>query len=224
MNTGYTLRWKEFGMRRIITTTFVTLDGVMQAPGGPEEDESGGFAYGGWTAGAGLQDDLTSSTLDGILSQPFELLLGRRTYGIFAAYWPTATVSPEVAVPFNRTIKHVVSHEPMELTWQNSKLITGDVVPQIKQLKDQDGPDLWVYGSGNLIQTLLAHDLIDRMLLWTFPLTVGTGKRLFAEGTQPRSFRLTESKISTTGVIIATYEPAGRLRVGTFAGADGDAA
>lgn len=198
-------------MRRIITTTFVTLDGVMQAPGGPEEDESGGFAYGGWTAGAGLWDDVMGSIMDEIMGQPFELLLGRRTYDIFARYWPTATVDQEVAVPFNRTIKHVVSSEPIELAWHNSELITGDVVDQIKQLKEQAGPDLWVHGSGKLIQTLLAHDLIDRMLVWTFPVTVGSGKRLFAEGTQPRGFRLTDSKVSTTGVIIATYEPAGQL-------------
>lgn len=203
-------------MRKIITTTFVTLDGVMQAPGGPGEDTSGGFAYGGWTAGGGFWDDVVSKTMSGIMGQPFELLLGRRTYDIFAAYWPTAAVDQEVAVPFNRTVKHVVSREPIELPWQNSKLITGDVVPQIEQLKEQSGPDLWVHGSGNLIQTLLANDLIDRMLIWTFPVTVGGGKRLFAEGTQPRSLRLTDSKISTTGVIIATYEPAGELRVGTM--------
>lgn len=203
-------------MRKIITTTFVTLDGVMQAPGGVEEDESGGFAYGGWAAGAGLWDDVMGDTMDGIMGQPFELLLGRRTYDIFAAYWPTATVDQEVAVPFNRTIKHVVSHQSIELTWHNSELITGDVVPQLEQLKAQAGPDLWVHGSGNLIQTLLAHDLIDRMLVWTFPVMIGSGKRLFAEGTQPRSFRLTDSKTSATGVTIATYEPAGRLKVGTF--------
>ncbi|HSK48265.1 MAG TPA: dihydrofolate reductase family protein [Coriobacteriia bacterium] len=206
-------------MRRIITTTFVTLDGVMQAPGGPGEDEAGGFAYGGWAAGAGVWDDVMGSTMDAIMGQPFELLLGRRTYDIFAAYWPTATVDQEVAVPFNRTIKHVVSREPIELAWHNSELITGDVVPQLEHLKAQAGPDLWVHGSGNLIQTLLAHDLIDRMLLWTFPVTVGSGKRLFAEGAQPRSFRLTDWKVSTTGVMIATYEPAGQLEVGTSAGA-----
>ena len=205
-------------MRKIITTTFATLDGVMQAPGGPEEDESGGFAYGGWAAGADLWDDMMGSTMDGIMGRPFELLLGRRTYDIFAAYWPTATVDQEVAVPFNRTIKHVVSREPIELTWHNSELMTGDVVPQIEQLKAQVGPDLWVHGSGNLIQTLLSHDLIDRMLLWTFPVMVGSGRRLFAEGTQPRNLRLMDSRISTTGVIIATYEPAGQLQVGTIGG------
>lgn len=203
-------------MRKIITTTFVTLDGVMQAPGGPDEDESGGFAHGGWVAGVGPWDDLMNDTMDGFMGQPFELLLGRRTYDIFASYWPDATIDQEVAVPFNRTVKHVVSREPIELAWHNSRLITGDVVPQIAQLKERAGPDLWVHGSGNLIQTLLANDLIDRMVIWTFPVTVGSGMRLFADGTQPRSFRLTDSKLSSTGVAIATYEPAGRLQVGTI--------
>ena len=205
-------------MRRIITTTFVTLDGVMQAPGGPEEDPSGGFAYGGWTAGADFWDEVAGQAMGAIMSQPFELLLGRRTYDIFASYWPTATVDQDVAVPFNRTIKYVVSRQPIELHWQNSKLITGDVVRQLQQLKEQEGPDLWVHGSGDLIQTLLSHDLIDRMLVWTFPVTVGAGKRLFAEGTKPRNLRLTDSRTSTTGVIIATYEPAGELQVGTIRG------
>ena len=205
-------------MAELTITTFLTLDGVMQAPGGPEEDPSGGFAYGGWTAGADFWDEVAGRAMNAIMALPFELLLGRRTYDIFASYWPTATADQDVAVPFNRTIKYVVSRQPIELPWQNSKLITGDVVPQLQQLKEQEGPDLWVHGSGVLIQTLLAHDLIDRMLVWTFPVTVGTGKRLFAEGTQPRSLRLTDSKSSTTGVIIATYEPAGQLQVGTIGG------
>lgn len=210
-------------MRKIITTTFVTLDGVMQAPGGPREDESGGFAYGGWTAGAGLWDDLMSSTMDEIMAQPFDLLLGRRTYDIFAAYWPTATVDQEVAVPFNRAVKHVVSRDPIELAWHDSRLISGDVVAGLEDLKRQPGNDLWVHGSGSLIQTLLSNDLIDRMILWTFPVTIGNGKRLLAEGTRPRNLRLVDSKVSTTGVIIATYEPAGELRVGTFDPAADDA-
>ena len=205
-------------MRKIITTTFVTLDGVMQAPGGPEEDESGGFAYGGWTAGVDYWDDVASNVMNDIMGHPFELLLGRRTYEIFASYWPTATTDQEGAAPFNATVKHVVSHEPFELTWHNSELITGDAVGTIRALKDVDGPDLWVHGSGNLIQTLLANDLVDRMLVWTFPVTVGSGKRLFADGTKPRSFRLVDSKVSATGVIIATYEPAGPLKVGTAGG------
>jgi dihydrofolate reductase len=205
-------------MRRIITTTFVTLDGVMQAPGGPEEDPSGGFAYGGWTAGVDFWDEVAGKAMGEIMNQPFELLLGRRTYDIFASYWPTATTDQEVAVPFNRTIKHVVSRQLIEMSWQNSELITGDVVPQLLMLKQQDGPDLWVHGSGNLIQTLLAHDLIDRMLVWTFPVTVGNGKRLFAEGTQPRNWQLTDSRLTTTGVIIAGYEPAEQLKVGIAGG------
>lgn len=201
-------------MRSIITTTFVTLDGVLQAPGGPDEDRTSGFEYGGWGAPLELWDEVMASTMDGIMGQPFELLLGRRTYDIFAGYWPTATVDIEVAAPFNRTVKHVVSRERIELSWHNSKIITGDVVPQIEQLKEQAGPDLWVHGSGDLIQTLLAHDLIDRMLVWTFPVTIGSGARLFAGGTQPRNLRLIDSKFSATGVIIATYEPVGQLQVG----------
>jgi dihydrofolate reductase len=206
-------------MRRIITTTFVSLDGVMQAPGGPEEDRTGGFAYGGWTAGVDYWDDVAGSVMGGIMNQPFELLLGRRTYDIFASYWPTASTDQDVAVPFNATVKYVVSHEPMDLTWENSRLITGDVVPQLQELKQQVGPDLWVHGSGGLIQTLLANDLIDRMLVWTFPVTIGAGKRLFAEGAQPRTWRLVDSKVASTGVIIATYEPVGELLTGIAGGA-----
>ncbi len=202
-------------MRKIITTTFVTLDGVMQAPGGPTEDTSGGFAYGGWSAN--YWDEMMGAVMSKFMSMPFELLLGRTTYDIFAAYWPHATTGLEVAKPFNGTRKYVVSHTPRDLRWQNSALITNDVVPQIKNLKEQDDPDLWVHGSGNLIQTLLKHHLIDRMHVWTFPVTVGAGKRLFGEGTQAEGLKLVDSKISTTGVIIATYEPAGELKTGSLA-------
>ncbi len=201
-------------MRNLITTTFVTLDGVMQAPGKPTEDTSGGFAYGGWSAN--YWDDKMGSVMNGFMSIPFELLLGKFTYDIFAAYWPTATDAQEVAMPFNATKKYVVSEKPFEPTWHNSVCITGDVVAQIKTLKEMDGPDLWVHGSGNLIQTLLKHHLIDRMHVWTFPVTVGPGKRLFAEGTQPDGFKLVSCTPSTTGVIIATYEPAGALETGTI--------
>mgnify|MGYP000437979570 CR=1 FL=1 len=202
-------------MRKIITTTFVTLDGVMQAPGGPEEDTSGGFAYGGWQA-AVSSDEMLSSLLTDIMTSPFELLLGKVTYDIFAGYWPTATTDLEVATPFNSTKKYVVSHSAFEPSWNNSTCITGDVVEQIKKLKEQDGPDLWVWGSGNLIQTLLEHHLVDRMHLWIHPITIGSGKRLFAEGTQPDLWKLVESKTSTTGVIVGTYEPAGPLISGSM--------
>ncbi len=202
-------------MRKIITTTFVTLDGVMQAPGGPTEDTSGGFVYGGWSVN--YWDEMMGTVMNGFMGVPFELLLGRRTYDIFAAYWPNAKSSPEVAKPFNSTRKYVVSHTPMKLSWKNSTLITGDVAAKIKKLKEKDGPDLWVWGSGNLIQTLLTNHLIDTMHVWTFPITVGSGKRLFAEGTPAEGFQLVDSKISKTGVIIATYEPAGPLKTGSFA-------
>jgi dihydrofolate reductase len=200
-------------MRKIITTTFVTLDGVMQAPGGSEEDTSGGFKYGGWQAAVSF-DEMLNSTISGFMSMPFELLLGRTTYEIWAAYWPHTKTAPEIANPFNSTKKYVVSGELFEPSWHNSICITGDVVEQIKKIKQEDGPDLWVWGSGNLIQTLLKHRLIDRMHLWIYPLTIGSGKRLFADGTIAEKFKLIESKISSTGVIVATYEPIGDFKTG----------
>jgi len=193
-------------MRKIITTTFVTLDGVMQAPGGADEDRTGGFAYGGWQLSY-PSDKMLDSMLSDIMNSPFELLLGKTTYDIFASYWPHAKTDNEVAVPFNKTKKYVVSHKSFEPEWNNSTCITGDVVAQLKKLKEEDGPDLWVWGSGNLIQTLLQNNLIDRMQLWIYPITLGTGKRLFAEGTQAEDFKLVDSKISTTGVVVATFEP-----------------
>jgi dihydrofolate reductase len=155
---------------------------------------------------------MLDSKLNEFMNTPFELLLGKFTYDIFAAYWPTAKTDLQVANPFNRTKKYVVSHKLQNLSWQNSELITGDVVATIKKLKEEDGPDLWVWGSGNLIQTLLKEHLIDRMHLWIYPITIGKGKRLFAEGAQPENFKLVDSKISKTGVIFATYEPAGPLK------------
>jgi dihydrofolate reductase len=202
-------------MRKIITTTFVTLDGVMQAPGGPKEDTSGGFAYGGWQISFPT-DEWMDAKLGEIMNAPFELLLGKTTYDIFAAYWPTAKTDLEVADPFNATKKYVVSHTSFTPSWANSTCITGDVVTQLQELKKQDGPDLWVWGSGNLIQTLLEEQLIDQMILWIYPITLGTGKRLFAEGTQAQNFTMVESHVSKTGVVIATYEPAGAVKTGTI--------
>lgn len=201
-------------MRKIITTTFITLDGVMQAPGGPEEDKTSGFKYGGWQAPF-MEDEALTSIITKLMTTPFELLLGRKTYDIFAAYWPTAQTDGEVAVPFNAAKKYVVSHESFEPTWNNSRCISSDVVSELKKLKEMDGPDLVVWGSGNLIQTLLEHHLIDRMHLWIHPVTIGTGKKLFESGTQPETFKLVDSKIGTNGIIYATYEPAGELRTGT---------
>jgi dihydrofolate reductase len=202
--------------RKIITTTFVTLEGVMQAPGGPQEDTSGGFTQGGWSAN--YWDELMGNIMTSFMELPFELLLGKRTYDIFAAFWPNTDQDQSVAKPFNATKKYVVSHSPAELAWHNSILVTGNVEEEIKKLKAMDAPDLWVHGSGNLIQTLFKNNLIDRMHIWMFPVTVGGGKRLFAEGTLPIGFKLVESQSSTTGVIIATYEAAGTLQTGSLAG------
>lgn len=200
-------------MRKIITTTFVTLDGVMQAPGGSEEDKAGGFEYGGWQTSFPFDEEI-GALMGKFFSIPFELLLGKITYDIFAGYWPHATTDLEVATPFNSTKKYVVSDKAFKPEWNNSFCITGDVVTQIKKLKDEDGPDLWVYGSGNLIQTLFKNHLIDRMHLFIHPIVIGKGKKLFAEGTQPENFKLVDSKVGKTGIIFATYEPGGPLQKG----------
>lgn len=193
-------------MRKIITITYITLDGVMQAPGGPEEDTSNDFHYGGWQFGEGW-DEIADKEINRLMNTPFELLLGRRTYDIFASYWPYHEEIEFVAKPFNSTKKYVVSHNSSELSWNNSTLITGnDVVGEIKKLKKLEGPDLVVWGSGNLIQTLLKHNLIDQMIIWTYPITIGSGKKLFAEGTQPEKLKPVDIKITTTGLVIGTYE------------------
>ncbi len=201
-------------MRKLIVNTFITLDGVMQAPGGPEEDPTGGFTYGGWSFN--YWDDMMGQVMGEYMAKPFELLLGRKTYEIFAAHWPYIKDDP-AADKLNSVRKYVISRTLDEASWNNSTLVTGDVAQAIRNLKEQKGPEIQVLGSGNLIQTLLKHDLIDEFRLWIFPVTIGKGKRLFGEGTQPASFKLIDSKTSTTGVIIATYEPAGELKTGSFA-------
>ena len=155
--------------------------------------------------------------MSGFIRLPFELLLGRKTYDIFAGYWPDAKDDSEIKEKFNATRKYVASHSPKELSWNNSEVVTGNVAEKIRQLKKQDGADLWVHGSGNLIQTLLSENLIDQMVVWIFPVTVGKGKRLFDQGTLPQEFKLVDSKIASTGVIIATYVPiVGELKVGSM--------
>src|SRR5659263_210836 len=201
-------------MRNLVVTTFVTLDGVMQAPGGPEEDPTGGFTHGGWSFN--YWDDMMGQVMSEFMAKPPELLLGRKTYEIFAAHWPYIKDDP-VADKLNSVKKYVVSRTLDEVNWNNSTLIMGNVVQTIRNLKGQKGPDIQVHGSSNLIQTLLKHDLIDEFRLWIFPVTIGKGKRLFGEGTQPAHLKLINSKTSTTGVIIATYEPAGELKTGSFA-------
>ena len=195
--------------------SFISLDGVMQAPGGPEEDTSGGFAYGGWTVP--YMDEFSGNIMGEQLGVPFDLLLGRKTYDIFAAYWPKQDPTGPVAAPFNKATKYVVSHHQPKLDWENSELIDGDVVAKLKELKSRDGPMLQVHGSGNLIQTLLKNDLVDELWLKIFPVTLGKGKRLFAEGAIPAAFKLMESKTSPNGVIFANYKRAGEVKTGSFA-------
>ena len=200
-------------MRKIVVLSFVSLDGVMQAPGGPDEDTSSGFKYGGWTVP--YSDESSGKLMLEQMSMPFDLLLGRKTYDIFAAYWPKQT--GPIADPFNKTTKFVVSHQQLKLDWENSVLIDGDVVARLKELKQQDGPMLQVHGSGNLIQTLLKNDLVDELWLKIFPVTLGKGKRLFAEGTMPAGFELTASQATPSGVIFANYKRAGEVKTGSLA-------
>jgi dihydrofolate reductase len=201
-------------MRKLTLNTFLTLDGVMQAPGGPEEDPSGGFAHGGWSAN--YWDDQMFQVMGEVMGTPFDLVLGRKTYEIFAAHWPYAT-DDAAAKPLNDATKYVASRTLRSLDWSNSVLIEGDVAEGIAELKQQEGPEFQVHGSSNLIQTLLRHNLIDEYRLWTFPVVVGPGKRLFSDGTTPAGLKLVDSKVSTTGVVIATYEPAGEIVTGSFA-------
>jgi dihydrofolate reductase len=201
-------------MRKIVVLSFVTLDGIMQAPGGPEEDPTGGFGYGGWMAG--YFDDFLSKVMGEQTSKPFDLLLGRKTYEIFAAHWPYAKDDDPFAAKLNNAKKYVASKTLGKLEWNNSILLKGDIVQEIRKLKEQDGPNLQVHGSGNLIQTLLKHDLVDELWLKIAPITAGRGKRLFAEGTIPAGFKLIDNKASTTGVIIATYEREGEIKTGSF--------
>jgi dihydrofolate reductase len=201
-------------MRKLVTVTFVTLDGIMQAPGGPEEDESDGFNSGGWSVN--YWDDLMGQDMGETFAKQPELLLGRKTYEVFAAYWPNARDEPG-ADNLNNAKKYVVSRTLERVDWENSTLIKGDVVKEIKSLKELNGPEIQVHGSCNLIQTLLKHNLIDELHLWIFPVAIGKGKRFFGEGTHPSGFKLIESKPSSTGVIIATYEQSGDLKTGTFA-------
>jgi dihydrofolate reductase len=201
-------------MRKIVVLSFVSLDGVMQAPGGPEEDTSGGFKYGGWTFP--YFDDFSGNIMNEQMSMPFDLLLGRKTYDIFASYWPNQEGEIPAEV-FNKATKYVVSNnESLDLPWENSQLIEGDVVAKLKELKDQDGPMLQVHGSGNMIQTLLKNDLVEELWLKIFPVTLGNGKRLFDGGSIPAAFELLDTKTSPSGVIFANYKRSGEVKTGSF--------
>ena len=194
-------------------SAFVTLDGVVQAPGGPEEDEDGRFPFGGWTVP--YFDEHLGEVMGAFMGEPFDLVLGRRTYDIFAAYWPTAS-EEDGAGPLNDAAKHVASRGRPALTWERSTLLEGDVAQAVAALKQQDGRPLQVHGSGDLLQTLLRHGLVDELQLLTFPVVLGQGKRLFADGTVPSALRLVSSSVSSTGVLVARYVPAGEVVTGTF--------
>ena len=211
-------------MRRIIVTAFISLDGIIQAPGGPQEDPTGGFEYGGWTTTYG--DEAIGAAIGEGMSRPFDLLLGRNTYDIFAAHWPYIATDPSsdgyepgeagIARTFNDTTKYVATHEPDTLGWENSQWLGKDAIATVRSLKKEDGPALRIWGSSNLVQQLLAADLVDELQLMIYPLVFGKGKRLFGDGTMPAALRLEKSQASASGVIIATYRRNGEIRTGTF--------
>jgi dihydrofolate reductase len=200
-------------MRKLVVNTFISLDGVMQAPGGPEEDPTGGFTHGGWSVN--YWDEVMGQVMDAAMAAPCDLLLGRRTYEIFAAHWPYSTEEP-AATSLNSAHKYVASRTLDRAAWGPATLIR-DVPAEVAKLKAQDGVEIQVHGSSNLLQTLLKHELVDELRVWTFPVLLGGGKRLFGDGIAPGSLKLASSTVSTTGVIIATYQPAGAIQYGSFA-------
>jgi dihydrofolate reductase len=203
-------------MMKLVVGTFLTLDGVMQAPGGPGEDPEGGFEHGGWSFG--YWDEVMGGVMDGWIRHLDALLLGRKTYQIFAGHWPKVTdPNDPVATRFNAVPKYVASTTLDNPEWIGTTVIKGDVANAVRRLKDQPGDEIQVHGSGNLIQTLLANDLVDQFRLWSFPVVLGTGKRLFAEGAIPSGMELVDSVMSTTGVAINTYRRSGEIKFGSFA-------
>jgi dihydrofolate reductase len=203
---------KEKEMRKIISGVFVSLDGIIQAPGGPPEDPTGGFALGGWAATQ--WDGRMETAMGGMFAAPFDLLLGRRTWEIFAAHWPYVPADDPIGALFGRVAKYVLTRGSDALDWQNSHRLDG--IDAVRTLKATEGPDLLIQGSSTLYPQLFAAGLIDRVMVMTFPVVLGHGKRLFGPGTPPGAMKLVGSDVSTTGVIIATYEPAGPVPIGTF--------
>lgn len=196
-------------MRKLVVGAFITLDGVMQAPGGPNEDREGGFQHGGWLVP--YFDEKFGESMAAWTKHAGAFLLGRKTYDIFAASWPN---SPDPEEVLNIRPKYVASRTLDTVTWNNSSLLKGDIAGEITALKAQDGGEIQVHGSGNLLQTLFAHDLVDTLRIWQFPVTLGSGKRLFAEGTRPRSFRLVDIEQNTMGAVLQVYERVGSLKYG----------
>jgi dihydrofolate reductase len=210
-------------MRRIIVATFTSLDGIMQAPGGPQEDPTGGFTLGGWTAPH--FDPAVGAAIGQIVTKPFDLLLGRKTYDIFAAHWPYATDPDDaLAGTFNRVTKYVASRSPRTLAWQNSKLLGDDAVASLRELKRGDGPDLLVQGSSDFLQTLWKDRLVDELNVMIFPSLLGKGKRLFGEGVVPGGLKLISSQTYRSGVIFTKYMPDGDVKRGDFTLAEPSAA
>ena len=198
-------------MRKLIVLEHISLDGVIQAPGGPEEDTGDGFAYGGWAAP--YDDDILGAALQKQMNMPFDLLLGRKTFDIWASFWPQhADVWPGV----NTATKYVASNTMTSSAWQPSVFLNGDVAKKVAELKQEEGRDLHIWGSGNLLQTLMKNDLVDNFWLMIYPITLGQGKRLFAEGTIPAAFKVTESLVGSTGVILVNYERAGAVQTGSL--------
>jgi len=195
-------------MRKLIVLEHISIDGVIQAPGGPEEDPSNGFAFGGW-AGA-FADDIGGTVLRKQMNKPFDLLLGRKTFDIWEPFWPKHA---DEWPPVQTATKYVASNTRTSSEWKPSVFLNGDVAEKVRKLKQEQGPDLHIWGSGNLLQTLLKHDLVDTFWLMIYPITLGAGKRLFADGTIPASFKATESTVSSTGVIFVTYERAGAIKI-----------
>lgn len=208
-------------MRRVIVGAMVSMDGVMQAPGGPEEDPTGGFKLGGWVAPMAGVDPVFGEEIGKLFSQPFDLLLGRRTYDIFAAHWPFAEGGPydAIATVFNRITKYVATRKGADLTWKGS-IELRDAARDVAKLKQEDGPALVTQGSAALVHALLAADLVDEIRTFTFPVLLGRGKRLFDDSSQPRSFKVTHSAVSPNGIIHATYRRDGEVQTATVGGAD----
>ena len=197
-------------MRKVIVLEHISMDGVIQAPGGPDEDTSGGFAYGGWIAP--YSDDVLGTVLSKQMNLPFDLLLGRTTFDIWEPYWPQhADAWPGV----NTATKYVASNTRTSSQWQPSVFLDGDIAEKVAKIKGQPGPDLNVWGSGNLLQTLIKHDLVDTFWLMIYPITLGSGKKLFADGTIPAAFKVTDSTVSSNGVIVVNYERAGAITTGS---------
>ena len=203
-------------MRKLTVGTFATLDGVMQAPGGPDEDRDSGFEQGGWSVG--YWDELMGRLANETHLAAGGFLFGRRSYEILASHWPRVGDDDPLAAKLNSAPKYVASRTLTQddLTWSNSTLLEGDAAEAVAALKAEEGGDLFVIGSSDLLQTLLRHDLVDTFVVWTFPVVVGEGKRLFGDGAIPIGLRLADIQISTTGVTVATYERAGEIKIGSF--------